>query len=166
MAFTIEDGTLVDGANAFVSATVYRAYCDERGIEVTATDGEIEQASVRTTDYTEARFGRYFIGELVETTQALSWPRSDAGDYLETEIPAPLLRAHCEYIRRELSAPLAPDPTVDASGATTVVTKKKLGPLEQEFQVMNAGVPTLMRSYPMADMMIAPLLVQGQRVIR
>jgi hypothetical protein len=96
MAFTIEDGTLVDGANAFVSATVYRAYCDERGIEVTATDGEIEQASVRTTDYTEARFGRYFIGELVETTQALSWPRSDAGDYLETEIPAPLLRAHCE----------------------------------------------------------------------
>src|SRR5882724_1128998 len=73
MALIIEDGSLVAGAESYVSAGDARAYALKRGITLSADDADIEVALVKSMDYLES-FANY-KGQKVETTQALSWPR-------------------------------------------------------------------------------------------
>ena len=168
MAFTVEDGTIVAGANSYATLAFADAYFLERAVAGWAGADDVKQAAlVRATDYIEQRFSERFIGAAVEDTQSLSWPRVDAGDYAENEIPVKLQRATCEYALRALTAALAPDPAVDESGASVVTVRKKLGPLEKTFQVLDTGKPDLIRAYPAADMIIGPLLLPAaSRVYR
>jgi hypothetical protein len=167
MAFTVEDGTGVAEANSYVELAFAEDYFTDRGNAAwTGADSAKQAALIQATDYIEGRFGRRFIGEMASTTQGLSWPRTDT-DFEETEIPVKLQRATCEYAVRALTAALAPDPTVDASGVSVVNTRKKLGPLEKEFQVVGSGHPVMFRPYPAADMLLTGLLEATQgRVIR
>lgn len=69
MAIVVEDGTIVAGANSYVSEAEVTAYATERGITLTAT------ASVliyKAMDYFESLD---FIGEIYQETQPLQWPR-------------------------------------------------------------------------------------------
>jgi hypothetical protein len=164
MAFTVEGGTGVTGANSYASVEYADAYFAERGNEVwaaIAADADKEVLLIRATDYIESIFSRRFIGEMVATDQALSWPRTDAGSYPDDSIPIVLLKATSEYALRANDGPLMPDPTMDASGFSTVVTKKVIGPIEKEFAVMGGSNPRLVRSYPAADALMASLLQPG-----
>lgn len=171
MPFTVEDGTGVTGANSYASIAFADAYFEERDNAVWAAivdDGDKEGYLIRATDYIENFFGRRFIGEMVSTDQALSWPRTDADPYPSTSIPLRLQKATAEYALRAIDGPLAPDPLVGAEGFTSVVKKKVVGPIEKEFSVYGSK-PKLMRSYPEADALIVPLLqpgTGGTRVIR
>jgi hypothetical protein len=42
-----------------------------------------------------------------------------------------------------------------------VTTRKAVGPIEKEFRPVGSNRATLMRSYPEADALIAPLLQPG-----
>lgn len=160
MAFTVEDGTGVADSNSYATVAFVDAYFLERAVTAwTGVDSVKEAALIRATDYIEARYGYRFIGEQVATDQSLSWPRYNAGDYDETEIPVKLQRATAEYALRALSAALAPDPTVDSGTGVSVVTvKQKLGPLEKQLQVLGSSYPALIRAYPQADMLIHGLV--------
>jgi hypothetical protein len=117
------------------------------------------------------------VWDLGETTggtdsgeQYLEFPRlevySRAGTEL-TGIPLNLRKATCEYALRALSGSLAPDPTVDASGVSVVTTRKKIGPIEKEFQVLGSGYASIIRAYPLADALLLELLNPiGNRAIR
>lgn len=159
MAFTVEDGTGVAGANSYVTLEFANDYFTERAVTAwTGADGVKQSALIRATDYIEGRFGARFIGTPTTDTQGLHFPVSDVSDYAEDEIPIKLKRAQCEYALRALTAELAPDPTVDESGVSVVTVKSKLGPLEEAFQVVGSGVPQLVRAYPAADMLLTGLL--------
>lgn len=167
MAFTLEDGTGVTDSNSYADDTFADAYFAERSVSGwTGTQAVKQAALIRATDYIEQRFGSLFIGSPVATTQSLSWPRTEAGDYGSDEIPVKLKRAVCEYALRALTAELAPDPAYDTSGARVVTTRQKLGPLEKQVTVLGQGSPSPIRAYPKADMFIAPLIVSSARVIR
>lgn len=168
MAFTVEDGTGVADANSFGAVADADAYFTERGVAAwTGVQAVKEGALIRATDYIETRFGARFKGTKVDEDQSLSFPREDADEFDEDEIPRNLKRATFEYALRALTAELAPDPVIDPSGVAVVTTRKKLGPMEKEFQVLGSGTPKLLRAYPAADMLLAPLLVPGgNRVIR
>jgi hypothetical protein len=164
MAFTVEDGTGVVGANSYATVAFADAYFAERGNDVWSAitdDADKESYLIRATDYIENFFGRRFIGEMVATDQALSWPRTCASPYLETAIPLRLLKATAEYALRAIDGPLAPDPTRDPPGFALVTTRKAVGPIEKEFRPVGSNRATLMRSYPEADALIAPLLQPG-----
>jgi hypothetical protein len=172
MAFLVEDGTGVTGANSYASVAFADAYFEERDNAVWAAiveDGDKEGYLIRATDYIENVFGRRFLGEMVATDQALSWPRYYASPYASDSIPLRLQKATAEYALRAIDGPLMPDPTVDASGFSVVKTKQVVGPIEREFRLAGSGRAQLVRSYPGADALIAPLLAPGTggtRVIR
>ena len=117
MAFTVEDGTGLAAANAYLSIADFQAHHADRGIDVTAmTDPEIQAAVVKSTDYIDKRFGRRFRGYKTTQAQGLEWPRVDAytdDDYLFDGVPRPLEKATAEYawIVHQLSRDLAPMPT-------------------------------------------------------
>lgn len=173
MAFVVEDGTGVAGANSYTSVEFADAYFDERGNTVWAsiTDpADKEKLLVQATDYIELIYGRRFIGDMASIGQSLSWPRSSAAGYLATAIPLNLQKATAEYALRANEGPLLPDPQVDGNNFTAVVTKKVVGPIEKEFQVMGGGRNgRLIRSYPTADGYMVGLVVPftaGNRVTR
>lgn len=143
MALTVRT-TIKGEGNSFATLSFANSYFAERAILTwKGTDAVKEAALVRATDYIDTRFGDRFTCEALE---------------LE-EIPVNLQRACSEYALRALSAALAPDPVLDASGVSVVTVAKTLGPLEKKFQVLGSGVPQILRSYPAADMLLRGLLI-------
>lgn len=134
MPLVVEDGTGITGANSYASVEFADAYFAERGNvvwEAIESTSDKERYLIQATDYIELVFGRRFIGDMVATDQALSWPRYYASPYSHTVIPIVLQKATAEYALRAIDGPLLPDLTVDANGFASVVTKKVVGPIEK-----------------------------------
>jgi len=169
--FTVEDGTGLAGANAYISVSFADDYHDGRGntawTDSSVTDSAKERAVVRATDYVDKRFGGKFRGWKESSLQALQWPRLDAEDnsgYLIRDIPEKLKQAVSEYALRSVDLhELSPDPispvpqqqnlfgTVRDLSPTGEVAKKteKVGPIEESTEyrfgdntVTAAGVAT------------------------
>jgi hypothetical protein len=87
MALVVEDGSLVTGANSYITLAEFKTWADSRGIDY-GTDYTLEQNILRATDYFERL---HFIGWKTNETQPLQWPRVEAlidGYYVDsTEIP-------------------------------------------------------------------------------
>lgn len=171
MAFTVEDGTKPEGANAYISVAYADSYFTDRGIAAwTGDNAAKEKAIVKATDYIDKRFGRRFRGYRESRDQELEWPRMNAVDndgWLlsnKDEIPRQLKKACAEYALRALTAALVEDPT-GASGEVEAV-REKVGPIEEETRyrasvrspksatVSDYNIP----EYPAADMLLEELL--------
>ena len=159
MAFTLEDGTGVVDANAYVDVAYADAYFTDRANSAwTGTNIAKQAAIVNATDYIEMRFASLFRGKRKTTVQELSFPRIDK---TFGEMPTALKRACCEYAVRSLSAKLTPDPVIHESGQGLERTRKRVGPIEKEVRLQYQGPGTirlLLRPYPAADMLMKHLL--------
>lgn len=166
MAFTVEDGTGVAGANAYIEVAFADAYFTDRAKTAWTGDNAAKQAAIiQATDYIETRWGDKFKGspEFLDPRQPLGFPRLrlyDRAGQEVTGIPDKLKRATAEYALRALSGELMPDPTTDASGAMVVGNRQKVGPIETEVTyAASMGVRTL-KPYPAADLLLKEY-VQG-----
>jgi hypothetical protein len=170
MAFILEDGTGVIGANAYLSAAAMRAYWADVGTTFTQTDGQFEVAIVKATRYVETRYqGRWKgIKEFPDTPQGLSWPRlyvlkldaAHCEDYY-TGVPQPLQYAVAEYAQRALTTTLLPDPSQDPF---VTRSKEKVGPLETEVERLPGF--QLFTPIPTADILLRPLICSGSYTYR
>jgi Putative DnaT-like ssDNA binding protein len=114
MAFLVEDGTGLVGANAGVSVAFADEYHSDRGNMLwVGADANKQSAIVRATGFTEQRFRHRYRGQRVHYSQTLSWPRLAAVDnagYLIEGIPFQWQFAICEYaLRALLYGELSPD---------------------------------------------------------
>lgn len=173
MAFTLEDGTGVAAANAYVAEATVTTYLTDRGRETengwsTLTTAQQQQAIVKATDYVEKRFRGRWKGAILLATQGLSWPRTGAYDNEGREIasdavPTPLQAAISEYAVRAAAAVLLPDPAAPADNTSGVVTriKQKAGPVETDVSYRDTANLTAageLRQYPAADLLLEPLM--------
>lgn len=174
MAFTVEDGTGVAGANAYIAVAYADAYFAERGITAwTGSNTVKEQAIVKATDFIETRWGDRFLGspEFLDPRQPLGFPRLElydrAGQLVEG-IPEKLKKATAEYALRALSGELMPDPVTDTSGAMVIGNRQKVGPIETEvtYAASSQG-STVLKPYPAADRLLSEYVRGSQaRAIR
>jgi hypothetical protein len=173
MAFTVEDGTGVVGANSYGTIDGADAYFEDRGVTTwTGTDTQKESYLIRATDYIETRFASRFKGEkeFPDTPQGLSFPRiniDDSGDYVG--VPECLKRATYEYALRAIAGALAPDPVFEANGRLLVGKRTKVGPIETDLKYAESGAgstPAAFRPYPAADALLRPLLYSTRGVYR
>lgn len=167
MAYVVEDGTGVPGANSYVSVEDADSYFSLHSGAWTGTEEQKEVWLVDATAYIELAFRPGFgCHEKLNDEQGLTFPTLEGGEGL----PSALMAACCEYAVRAIAGPLLPDPMVDDSGFSVVTTKKKVGPIEKEFSVAGGALrPAQFRSYPMADFLMQGLLCPGwggNRVIR
>lgn len=129
MSIVVEDGSIVDGANSYVSVADLQAYANARNI-IIATD---ESALLlKAMDYLETFDGR-FKGSRVTRDQPLSWPRSGATIegwvWAATEIPRQVINAQISLCI-EIAA--GEDPH-NPSAATLPVVREKVDTLEVEY---------------------------------
>lgn len=176
MAFTVEDGTQVAGANAYISVADWKAHHDDRGrVYTTYGDPAIQTAIVKASDYLDKRFGQRFRGVKAGTVQGLQWPRNSAVDNdgrTMTGLPDALLKAAAEYgyLSLTLGTELAPVPT-DVAGS---ISLEKIGPITTAYEAgtkpmtstgnMIQNIP----EYPEADLWVEQLLIRStsRRLIR
>lgn len=97
MAIVVEDGSVVTGANSYVSRADVIAYAAARGVtlaDTTVTDGYLLKAA----DYLES-LAEQLKGERYSRDQPMCWPRSGVSiegyDWDDDEIPRQLISAQC-----------------------------------------------------------------------
>lgn len=187
MAFTLEDGTGIAGANGYIDDTFADTYHTDRGQTawlfsdtaglVAVTLGQKQAAIIRATDHIDRVFGNAFKGYKGSDAQGLQWPRSAAfgpSGYALLNVPNQLQRATAEYaLRALLYGTLSPDPPpkgprqdftqgsalpVYGEGEGEIVAvREKVGPLETEVRYNKNTAGSLARM-PAADMLLSDLL--------
>lgn len=137
------------GGSSPISVAYADAYFADRGISSwTGTNTAKEGALTRATDYVKALFANRFDPDLFLVDDV-------------AVIPEALEKGVAEYAVIEIVTPggLAPVQPVDPSGYPVVMTKKKVGPIEKEFQPVAGSTQMTRRRFPIADALIASLLL-------
>lgn len=144
MALTVEDGTGLPDAEAYISVTDADAYFTARGNTAWAalTAEAKEQALRRACDYMGAVYGLRWKSERTTTAQALDWPRVDYNG-----VPAAVARANAELAVRASAGDLLAD-----QGAQ--VKSEQVGPIA----VTYADGARQGKRYALVDGMLAAYL--------
>lgn len=144
MALVVEDGSLVSGANSYVSRSDFTAWADARGITYPADTAELEQKILRAMDFIESLA---FKGEKHTETQALQWPRDyvfiDGYSIEGDEIPAEVKIAVYESTKVEIDG----DSKLTPSERETI--REKVGDIEVQYSSsssMKRSTPAIMKA--------------------
>lgn len=156
MALIVEDGSIVAGAESYVSvanADVYHSNFGNAAWAVLATPAK-ESALRKATGYMQQVYRLRWKGTRTGTTQVLDWPRF--GVFVEdvayagfpyyvgvNVIPAEVQNACAELALKSSTTDLAPD-------VEREVVREKIGPLETEYA---PGTPQYVR-YRAIDLML------------
>lgn len=136
--FTVEDGSIVAGANSYITLAAADQYVDDTSGNTTwtapATDAAKQQALRLATQYIDAEYHERWKGEHVDADQTLDFPRAgivdrDGYEFDSDEIPQRLKDAVCELaVDYLVNGTLMPD--VGTPGSAKRV---KAGPVEKEY---------------------------------
>jgi len=153
MTLIVEDGTIVAGADAYISAEDATAYHAARGNTAWAalSADEMDQHIRKATDYMVQVYSLRWKGDRVTATQALDWPREGVEVYgfeIDSDVlPEAVANACAELALRASAGDLTPD-------VTRRTLREKVGPIEVEY---DPNAPTL-PDYQAIDNMLAPYL--------
>jgi len=157
MPLIVEDGSIVAGADSFVTVAAFVTYAENRSIVV--EDDETTEARLRmAADYVGTQEG-CFQGSRVSASQSLSWPRKGAYLYgyevAPNTIPETVKRAQMEYALAAVQGVnLFPNDT------SAFIRRERVGPLETEYWG-NADSSNSRVSVPAADALIDVLCGNG-----
>lgn len=165
MALTIETGSIVAGADSFVTVAELRAFATKRGATVPAGDPACEVLLVKAIDYLQAQ-ERLFQGRRVRGDQPLCWPRYGvcvddfwiAADAIPADIKSAQMALAIEAQTLDLL------PTLDAASQVGPVTEESVDVLTVKY-----GAPAVNRtvsSFAKADGYLAKYFSGGKGQVR
>ena len=156
MALTIENGTVVDGADSYATVEATQAFAAARGLELPATDTEVEQLLITAKDYLEGLRAEY-QGTKTAKENPLQWPRADVVidgfTVEEDEIPAELVAAQ---MRLACYAYENGGTLTATSDGRVVVEERVEGAVDTKYADHGDNSPQ--PQFPEADALIKPLL--------
>lgn len=125
--FTVEDGSIVAGANSLVDVAYANSYHLDRNNLSWDGSNEVKQAAlIKATDYIQEKYS--FSGDKVEADQPLDWPRSCVPNTNYNVIPDRLKQAVCLLALEVMTNPL--NPSITPQGQ---VKFKKVDVIEVEY---------------------------------
>lgn len=138
MALIVEDGTVVDNAESYLSVADADIIIDERGGNSkwdALTTAQKEVQLRLSTEYLDSNFT--FVGEMVECTQPLSWPRNGLDRYASDEIPDDVKKALAVLSYQSIDNPLYTVETADNGAIKSEMSK--LDVLETKVEYFSGG---------------------------
>lgn len=140
MPLTIETGSLIAGANSYVSVADARAYAEVRASTFPVDNAEAEAALIVAMDYLESLRAEYQGRKVDPTTQSLQWPRSgvviDGWQVPTDHIPKELIVAQIQLaIESAAGTDLMP------TGDGREIIREKVDVLETEYAPGAGGAP-------------------------
>lgn len=163
MSLTVEDGSLPDGANSYVSVSDTRIFAASRGLSLPAAgspgDAAIEVLLNTALDYIEAKRAE-FQGSKLSSAQVLQWPRRgvvvDGFSVGVDEIPACLVQAQ---MRLACYAYANGGTLTAVSDGRVVIEERVEGAVDIKYADHGDNKPQ--PQFPEADKLLAPLLEGG-----
>jgi|SRR5210317_1526250 len=158
----VEDGSIVSGANTYVTVAEFTQFCSDRNITITSTYGDESELLIQAMDYFEQQ---PFKGIKFIETQPLQFPRSDfyLDGYLTDSDAIPQLVKDAQ-ITIAVSIMQGNDPltTLDRS-----VKREQIDVLEIEY-MDNAGPSVIIRSISniMRKLVVSSTMGSSFRTIR
>lgn len=128
----VEDGSIVDGANSFLSLADAKLWANNRGVILPSNDDEIAIFLIKAGDFINSKEFK-FKGEQVELSQSMSWPRTNV--FLNCKklpdnfIPKQIKEAQLNLMQAA-SEGMDLQPNINPS---TIIKKDKVDVLETEF---------------------------------
>ena len=118
MTLTVEDGSIVSGADSYAALATVTAYHTARGNSAwDGEDADAEPAILRAMDYLE---GLPWVGDPYYGYQTLQWPRYGVFfrgvQWAVDEIPPQVVKALCEAALIEFEEPGALAPALERGG--------------------------------------------------
>lgn len=128
MALVVEDGSVVRGANSYVSLADANQYLTDRGINVELTEGLL----LRGADYVNSFRDRFKGYKQTDVTSNMQWPRAFAviDNYLVRSNVVPAVIPDAQ-IQSALEISMDRDPHETTS--TQVVKRQKIDVIEIEY---------------------------------
>lgn len=165
MAFTVEDGTGVAGANSLVDVAFADEYFADRGNTVWAalTTEQKQSALILASDYASTQY--QYKGEKASVEQALAFPRTGVVDPQGqplSGIPSCIKRVVAELAVRASSGTLLPDPEFDENGRLIKSKMDAIGPLKTTVEYAGPGDLYEESRYPAVDAMMCPWLIKAK----
>lgn len=165
MALIVEDGTIVVGADSYVTRAEYIAHALKQGVVIPDTDASDIQL-IKAMNYLSL-YSEKWRGSLVEEgIQPLPFPRqylyvgASLTVFPDNQIPTTLKRAQME-LALQVNAGVDLLPTT-ASVSTAFVTREKVDVIETEYsEALMLATLGQLPSMPLIDALLAPLLANG-----
>ncbi len=133
MAIVVETGSIVNGANSYVSETELTTYAIARGITLV---GDEEELLINAMDYIESLA---FIGLKWTRDQDLKWPRSDVwidGYYIDSDTIPNELKNGQMAVAIAVDQGNGPLKTIDRQ-----TKRERVGELEVEYMDGSSSTP-------------------------
>ena len=132
MALIIEDGSIVANADSYVTTAEITAYANKRGFTVPTSESDLEKIAILAIDYMQSK---KYIGNLVESGQALAFPRREIENLADDVIPQAIKNAQIELaIAAHTNDLLISEPTATIESESTGTTSTTyLGGLSSKF---------------------------------
>jgi hypothetical protein len=131
MALTVEDGSIVTGADSYINLVDARAILTPLGQDLSANDATAEQQLRNAMNYIES-FRSRFIGDKRSREQPLQWPRTSAsldGWLIPSDsIPLELQRSQV-FAAYEISQ----DQDLQANDSGKKIASETLGPMSVSY---------------------------------
>lgn len=158
MALIIEDGSVVVGADSFVSVGNADIYLANFGFtEWAPLDTAVKESLLRqAAQYIKQKYQSRWKGSIADASQTLSWPRVNvwmdnmAEDYELTTgtVPQDVVSAQCELALLAMTGPLFPVDTGEQE-----VIKQKVDTLEIQY---SEGSGSSVPKYTSVDYLLQP----------
>lgn len=167
--FVVEDGSIVSGANAYVTLADANQYHENFGNPSAwsgATDANKQAAIRQATQFIDQEYGPQFKGTRANSEQELMFPRSgvtarDGFWYPHDEIPQRLKDATAILALKAISETLMADQT---NPGTIKKETVKVGPITESKEYM--GGKDQEKYYRLAENLLLDLLTDGAEMIR
>lgn len=168
MPLIVEDGTIVEGANGYISVADCDAYHSERGNTGWTGDAPTKEAAIiRAADYLD--FAYSWKGQRISDEQPMMWPRDlwnqDAltVDFSLAEVPDPVVRANAELALLALSGSLMPAQTGGKLASESVSIG---GAITRSRSFAGGGGDNSERRFPFIDRMLSRFASGGSMGVR
>lgn len=139
MVLTVEDGSIVSGADSYITLSAARTFLSSVGLSLATVDADAEVQLRKAFYHIEAM---NFLGSVTDTAQLTQFPRKDIVRYgvalPDNAIPPEISRAQA-YIAAAIQSGVS----VDVAGASPIQTaSQKVGELEVSYFKEPAYTPT------------------------
>lgn len=162
MALVVEDGTVVSGAESYITVAAADTYHSNRGNTEwdDLDDTTKEQLLRKATDYMTQKYRERWKGDRVSLTQPLDWPRESVKVYYgetlweefdDESVPDAVVNACAELALKANTEDLMAD-------LTRGITREKIGPLETEYDTNSPQA----KRFKAIDAMLKPYLMNTQ----
>lgn len=170
MALIVEDGTVVAGAESYISVADANTYFTAHGAPATWTGAEeVKETALRmATQFLDATYGGRWKGERFDEDQVLDWPRDSVeidGELVEeTPLPTVLKHACAELAHRHLTETGGLMPDVAAEDRQVASEADSVGPISTSKSYVG-GKPTTKR-FTIVENLLRRILRPTDRMVR